>query len=278
MIPPIARRFVAGESADTALERAAARNEEGLSVILNQLGEHYDDPAAAAADRDDYRQLLQEMDAMGIDGCISVKPTQLGLDLGESVFRDHLEDVLDVADELDTFVWMDMEDHETTDHTLDAYEEYVTAYDGQLGVCLQANLRRTPEDLARLAELPGKLRLVKGAYDEPKEIAYRGKSRIDRAYRDLLRQAFQQCDDGVAVASHDDTMLDLAEALYEEHGTPYEIQMLMGVRSDLQRELAADLDVYQYIPYGDKWLSYFYRRLLERKANLLFALRAIVRG
>ncbi len=276
MIPPIARRFVAGESTDTAIDRGLSRNEEGLSVILNQLGEHYDDPAAVAADRDDYRRLLGEIEAVGLDGCISVKPTQLGLDLGESVFRDHLTDVLDEAAEHDQFVWLDMEDHETTDATIDAYEEYVTAYDGRLGVCLQANLRRTPKDLARLADLPGKLRLVKGAYDEPAEIAYRDKTRVDRAYRDLLRQAFDQCEDGVAVASHDDEMIDLAMALHDEHGTPFEIQMLMGVRHDYQRDLADEYDVYQYIPYGDKWLSYFYRRLLERKENLTFGLRAVL--
>ncbi|MFW6448971.1 MAG: proline dehydrogenase family protein [Halobacteriota archaeon] len=278
MIPPIARRFVAGESADGALERAATRNDEGLAVILNQLGEHYDDPAAAAADRDDYRQLLRDMDAAGIDGCVSVKPTQLGLNLGTGVFREHLEAVLEVADDLDRFVWIDMEDHRTTDATLDAYEDYVTSYDGELGVCLQANLRRTPDDLARLAELPGKLRLVKGAYDEPAEIAHRDKADVDRAYRDLLRQAFAQCDDGVAVASHDDEMLALASALHDEHGTPYEIQMLMGVREDYQRDLAGTHEVYQYIPFGDKWISYFYRRLLERKENLLFGLRAVLRG
>ncbi|MFP4591042.1 MAG: proline dehydrogenase family protein [Halobacteriota archaeon] len=278
MIPPIARRFVAGESADGALERATARNDEGLAVILNQLGEHYDDPAAAAADRDDYRQLLRDMAAVDLDGCISVKPTQLGLNLGTGVFREHLASILEVADDLDRFVWLDMEDHQTTDATLDAYEAYATSYDGMLGVCLQANLRRTPDDLARLADLPGKLRLVKGAYDEPVEIAYPDKAAVDRAYRDLLRQAFEQCEDGIAVASHDDAMLDLAASLHDQQGTPYEVQMLMGVREDYQRELAADREVYQYIPYGDKWLSYFYRRLLERKENLLFGLRAVLRG
>ncbi len=276
MIPPIANRFVAGESIAEALEVAAAQNQTGLSVILNQLGEHYDDPAAAASDRDDYIRMIRDIDAMELDACISVKPTQLGLDLGEDVFRGHLDAILDVAADHDTFVWIDMEDHKTTDATIEAYEETVQAHDGQVGVCLQANLRRTSDDLERLAPLPGKLRLVKGAYKEPKAISYRKRSRVDQAYRDLIKQAFEQCDGGIAMGTHDDAMLELAAKLHEEHGTPYEVQMLMGVREELQRELAENVEMYQYIPFGDKWLSYFYRRLMERKENLLFGLRAVI--
>lgn len=276
MIPPIANRFVAGESIAEALEVAAAQNQTGLSVILNQLGEHYDDPAAAASDRDDYIRMIRDIDAMELDACISVKPTQLGLDLGEDVFRGHLDAILDVAADHDTFVWIDMEDHKTTDATIEAYEETVQAHDGQVGVCLQANLRRTSDDLERLAPLPGKLRLVKGAYKEPEAISYRKRSRVDQAYRDLIEQAFEQCDGGIAMGTHDDAMLELAAKLHEEHGTPYEVQMLMGVREELQRELAENVEMYQYIPFGDKWLSYFYRRLMERKENLLFGLRAVI--
>ncbi|MFW6153401.1 MAG: proline dehydrogenase family protein [Halobacteriota archaeon] len=276
MIPPIASRFVAGESVAAALEVTARQNDAGLRVILNQLGEHYDDPAAAAADRDDYIRMVRDIDAMDLDACISVKPTQLGLAIDEATFRDNLEEILEVAAEHDTFVWLDMEDHTTTDATLDAYEATVERYDGRVGVCLQANLERTPDDLERLAPLPGKLRLVKGAYKEPADIAYRSRARVNEAYRGLVEQAFDQCDDGIALATHDDAMLDLADRLHDEHGTPFEIQMLMGVREDRQRELADDHEVYQYIPFGDKWLSYFYRRLIERKENVTFALRAIL--
>lgn len=278
MIPPIANRFVAGESVASAIEVARDRNDDGIGVILNQLGEHYEDPAAAAADRDDYRRLVREIDAVDLDACISIKPTQLGLDLGEDVFREHLQSVLEVADDHDTFVWIDMENHETTDATLDAYVDFVDAHDGQLGVCIQANLKRTPDDLERIATHPGKIRLVKGAYNEPATIAHRGKEQIDAAYAALIEQAFEQCDDGIAVATHDDTMLHLAGELHARHGTPYEIQMIMGVREDYQTALAREERVLQYVPYGNKWLSYFYRRLMERKENLLFGLRAIVRG
>lgn len=171
-----------------------------------------------------------------------------------------------------------MEDHETTDVTLDAFERHAVETDGNVGVCVQANLKRTRDDLERLADLPGKVRLVKGAYDEPAEISYKKKARVDESYRDCLAYMFEAFDDGVAVGSHDPAMIEYAKELYAEHETPYEVQMLTGVRESAQFELAAedDVKVYQYIPYGSKWFSYFYRRIRERKSNALFALRAIV--
>ena len=275
MIPPIARSFVAGESAATALEHARQLDADGIGAILNLLGEHHDDPATAAADADAYCELLGDVGATDLDACISVKPTQLGLAIDEGLFREQLARIVEAAAETGTFVWLDMENHETTDATLDAFEAHVESYP-PMGVCVQANLRRTPADLERLAGLPGKVRLVKGAYDEPAEIAHRDRTRVDEVYRELLASAFRSFEDGIAVASHDPAMLSLAAELHERHGTPYEVQMLMGVREDAQRELASELPVYQYLPYGDRWPSYFYRRIRERKENALFALRAIL--
>jgi proline dehydrogenase len=170
-----------------------------------------------------------------------------------------------------------MEDHETTDVTLDAFERHARATDGNVGVCIQANLKRTSEDVKRLADVPGKVRLVKGAYDEPAAIAYEDKGRVDDAYRELLAYMFEHFEGGVGVGSHDPAMIEYARELHDEHGTPYEVQMLMGVREDAQRDLASDgVDVYQYVPYGRKWLQYFYRRVRERKENLLFAARAVL--
>jgi proline dehydrogenase len=120
------------------------------------------------------------------------------------------------------------------------------------------------------------VRLVKGAYDPPPGVAFQGKARVNEAYRESLAYMFEHFADGIAVGSHDPAMVAEAERLHEEHGTPYEIQMLMGVREDTQVDLAADREVWQYAPYGEKWLSYFYRRVLERKENAGFALRAIV--
>ncbi len=277
MIPPIARRFVAGESVPEALEHARACNEDGIAVILNLLGEHYDDPADARADADAYLALLDDIADSGLDACVSVKPSQIGLDASPELFEEHYREIVARAHELDAFVWCDMEDADTTDATLDAFESIAEEYPWSVGQCLQSNLKRTHEDLARLVDVPGKIRLVKGAYDEPPAIAYTDKARVNEAFRDDLTLLFERRDRGVAVGSHDPAMIALADRLAREHGTEYEVQLLMGVRDDAQRDLAAQgIDVHQYAPYGDKWLSYFYRRVRERRENLAFALRAIV--
>ncbi|WP_255193421.1 proline dehydrogenase family protein [Natronobeatus ordinarius] len=276
MIPPIANRFVAGESPAVALERVRRVNDRDVKAIVNLLGEHYDDRETAEADAAAYRQLIDDVADAGLEACVSVKPSQLGLDLGEDVFRDLLSGIVERGAERDVFVWIDMEDHTTTDATLDAYEALAREHGGGVGVCVQANLRRTREDVERLAAVPGKVRFTKGAYDEPAEVAYTDKAVVDREYRALLAYAFERYDDGIAVASHDPEMIDHAIGLYETHGTPFEIQMLMGVREDAQYELAEEYEVWQYLPYGSRWKSYFYRRVMERKENVRFALRAVL--
>ena len=287
MIPPIASNFVAGETPEAALAHVEALNDRGVAGILNLLGEHYTERPPADADADAYVDLVSTIADRGVDACVSVKSSQIGLDIGDDVFRENLARIVDAANPTDsdatddttdgTFVWIDMEDHETTDVTLDAFERHAVETDGNVGVCVQANLKRTREDLERLADLPGKVRLVKGAYDEPAAIAYKEKSRVDESYRECLAYMFDAFDDGIAVGSHDPAMIEHAAELHAEHGTAYEVQMLTGVRESAQFELAADdVEVHQYIPYGSKWFSYFYRRIRERKSNALFALRAIV--
>jgi proline dehydrogenase len=276
MIPPLARRFVAGETAAEALEHVRQRNDEQIGVILNRLGEHYEtrEPADAAATT--YEELAAEIAAADLRACLSIKPSQLGLSVGEDLFVKNLDRVLAHAAPRDVFVWLDMEDHTTTDTTLDAFERFARETDGGVGLCVQANLKRTPDDLERLAGLPGKVRLVKGAYDPPPSIALKGKEAVERAYREQLRFMFERFDDGVAVGSHDPEMIELAATLHEEYGTDYEVQMLMGVRSEAQRSLATDVSMWQYAPYGGEWLDYFYRRVAERKENALFAVRALL--
>ena len=277
MIPPIASKFVAGESPATALEHAAARNRDGVNVILNLLGEHYDDPANAAADTKAYRSLVRDIAASDIDACISVKPSQLGIDIGEDVFRSNYRSIVEVADEEGVFVWCDMEDADTTDITLDAFEAFAREFEGGIGQCVQSNLERTSDDLERLSDVPGKIRLVKGAYDESPDISYKEKSEVDERYRADLETLFESYEGEIAVGSHDPAMIEYAEELSSEYDRPFEVQMLMGVRGDAQRELAAEgREVWQYAPYGDKWLSYFYRRIRERKENVLFAARAVL--
>jgi len=278
MLPPVASRFIAGESAPELLEHVRQMNDEGIGVICNRLGEHYHDREPADEDAAAYQQLVADIGATDLRACVSVKPSQLGLLVGEDVFRENLARVLDAGTEHDVFVWIDMEDHTTTDATLDAFERESRARGGGVGLCLQANLRRTAADLERLVDCPGKIRLVKGAYDPPRDVAYESSDRVNDSYRELLRFMFREFDDGIAVGSHDPAMLTLAADLHAKYGTPYEIQMLMGVRTDAQRELAGTCTVWQYAPYGSSWLAYFWRRLRERKENALFALRAIAGG
>lgn len=277
MIPPVARRFVAGETVAEALDHVRDLNEGGVRALLNLLGEHYEHRAPADEDTRAYRTLVADIDSSDLDACISVKPTQLGLGVNESAFRENLGSIVERAAAHDIFVWLDMEDHTTTDATLSAFEAAVDDYPG-MGVCVQANLKRTREDLDRLADCPGKVRLVKGAYEPPADVGYRDKARVDRAYEEDLRFMFEHYDRGIAVGSHDPELIDLATELHDVHGSEFEIQMLMGVREDAQFELAREYPVSQYVPYGSEWLSYFYRRVTERRKNLGFALRAIVRG
>ena len=277
MIPPIASRFVAGETPAAALEHAERLNDRGVTAILNLLGEHYDDRVRAAEDAHAYLDLVDDIANSDVDAVVSIKPSQVGLGVGEDEFRANLDRVVDHARDRGVFVWMDMEDHTTTDTTLDAFVDLAREYDGGVGVCIQANLKRTADDLERLVDVPGKIRLVKGAYDEPAEISYKRKSVVNERYRSALEFMFREFAAGIAVGSHDPEMIGLARELHDEHGTPYEVQMLMGVREDAQFDLAAEgVDVYQYVPYGSKWAQYFYRRVMERKENLLFAARAIV--
>ncbi|ELZ03044.1 proline dehydrogenase family protein [Natrialba asiatica] len=290
MIPPIARRFVAGESPAEALDHVRRANRRNVKVIVNLLGEHYDDRDTVRNDAAEYRSLVADIAASDLDACISVKPSQLGLDLGEDVFREELETIVGTAADRGIFVWIDMEDHTTTDATLDAHEEFARKYSdgersasdlgsggtGGVGVCVQANLKRTREDVKRLAGVPGKVRFVKGAYDEPADIAYTDSDRVNTEYEALLEFAFEHFDGGIAVGSHDPAMIERAIDLHEEYGTDFEFQMLRGVREDAQYELAREYDMWQYAPYGSRWKSYFYRRVMERKENLWFALRAVI--
>ena len=279
MIPPIADRFVAGETPAEALEYVYQLNGRGVGGIVNLLGEHYAGRSAADADREEYLKLIADLAHEDVEGCISVKPSQIGLDVGKDVFETNLERIVDRSATEGVFVWIDMEDHTTTDATLDAFEDHARTHGGRVGVCVQSNLKRTREDLQRLADVPGKVRLVKGAYNPPREVAYEGRKRVTEAYEDDLEFAFRTFDGTIAVGTHDPRMIDRATALHEEYGTDFEIQMLMGVRTDAQFDLAREgYEVNQYIPYGEKWLSYFYRRIRERKENATFALRAIMNG
>ena len=275
MIPPIANRFVAGETEAGAIDYAEELNGRGVGAILNRLGEHYRSPEPAEADAEAYLDLLDALDAAGVRACVSVKPSQVGLDVDEALFRENVGRIAARGARRSRSVWLDMEDHTTTDATLAAFESAAADHPSTLGVALQANLKRTVDDLEAISGVPGKVRLVKGAYDPPAEVAYRG-AEVDEAYRELIDRAFDRFNGSIAVATHDQGMLDHAADRAVETGRDFEIQMLMGVRERLQYELAGSHDVWQYVPFGGRWAAYFARRLAERKENVLFALRAVL--
>ncbi|RQG91321.1 proline dehydrogenase [Natrarchaeobius halalkaliphilus] len=274
MIPPVAGRFIAGETPTEALEYARRRNAAGLDTMLNRLGSHHDDRESVRHDTAEYRELLRDLERVADDPAISVKPTQLGLEIDRSLFRDSLSEIVDRAVDRSVFVWLDMEEHWTVDPTLEASVDLAREHDGGVGVCLQADLKRTRADLERLAGDPLAVRLVKGgAYDRPSPIAYTDPDRRDRAYRALLEDAFDCMDDGIAVATHDPEMIARAVTLSDRHGTDFEIQMLMGVRPTAQRDLATRHDVRQFVPYGERWKRWALNRA---RRNLSFTARAIV--
>ena len=262
MIPPLAGRFLAGETPAQAVAHAIDLNSNNIGAVLNLLGEQYNDRADVAADTRAYCRLADDIDRSDLRARLSVKPTQLGLDISEGCFRRHLSHVVGHAAERDVFVWLDTEGHEATDATLDAFEHHAREH-GNVGVCVQANLRRTGDDIERLAALPGRVCLVKGADDPPARAAYQSSERIDEATRESLRVMFREFDDGVALGSHDPELVTLAADLHETYGTAYEVQMLMGVRTGPQYDLAAHHEMWQYAPYGERWLSYLCGRLAE---------------
>ncbi|SDQ22932.1 proline dehydrogenase family protein [Natronobacterium texcoconense] len=273
MLPPVANRFVAGETAAEAIDHARRQAKLGIDPMVNLLGSHHADRPAAEADAAEYRLLVEDLAEADLEGepAISVKPTQIGLDCGETVFRDLLGGVLEAAVTHDVFVWLDMEEHTTVDATLAAYERFARLSDGRVGVCLQADLERTLDDLERLADVPGKLRLVKGgAYDRPSEIAYTTDTRIDQAYRRLLDRAFETVEGPVVVATHDPEMIEYATDRAD--GTDLEFQFLMGVRPRAQRTLATEYDVCQFVPYGTRWKRWAINRA---KRNVGFTARAV---
>ena len=275
MIPPLVRRFVAGESAAEALAHARWLNERDVTAMLNLLGAYHDDPAAVEADAMAYRQLIDDVASADLEACLSVKPSQLGFELSPNVFRNHLAALVAHGVDRDVFVWIDMEDHAMTDATLEAYETLARRHGGGVGVCVQADLERTRADLERLADVPGRVRLVKGgAYDAPPEIAHTHPARIDAAYRELLEFLFERYDGGIAVASHDPAMLERAIELHEDHGTAFEFQLLMGVREAAQYDLAETYDVVQYVPYGQRWKYWVRWILAHRREQVWFTVRA----
>ena len=274
-----ARRFIAGESVPEAIGAARAVEVRGLLMTLDHLGENIGNLAEADAATRAYLALLQSIMQAGVSRNISLKVTQLGLDVDKACATDNLRKILERAEPADFFVRLDMESSHYTEVTLEIFETLWQQGKRGLGVVLQAALHRSEQDLHRISALGGRIRLVKGAYTEPAGIAYQKKADVDAAFARMMKVLITN-GHYPAIATHDDAMIELTRRWAADRGvTPdrFEFQMLYGVRRDLQAMLVkAGYRVRVYIPFGRQWFPYFMRRLGERPANVGFVVRSLI--
>jgi len=273
-----ARRFIAGETADEAIAQAARIQAGGLLLTLDQLGESITTLGEAEAATAVYVTLIEKIRAAGIDRNISIKPTQLGLDIDTAVCADHVTRILGLARDHDFFVRIDMENTPYIQKTLDMFSAVWGQGFRNTGVVLQSAVFRSEDDARTVSQMGARVRLVKGAYKEPSAVAYQAKADVDAAYVRIMKQLMT---DGhyPAIATHDPKMIDATKAFAAEKGIAkdrFEFQMLYGIRRDLQSALVADgYRMRVYVPFGKQWFPYFMRRLGERPANVGFILKGI---
>jgi proline dehydrogenase len=275
-----ARRFIAGETVAEAIEAARAVEARGMAITLDLLGESVTNLDQADAATRAYLAVIDAIIASGIGRNVSLKLTQLGLDVDKASAIDNLRKILERADPAGFFVRIDMESSAYTDVTLEIVETLWHHGYRQIGVVLQSALYRSEErDLARVNALGARIRLVKGAYKEPKQLAHPKKADVDAAYERMMKTLIAG-GHAPAIATHDPRMIELARQWARERGVPpdrFEFEMLYGVRRDLQAMLAkAGYRVRVYIPFGREWFPYFMRRLGERPANVFFVIRGIL--
>jgi proline dehydrogenase len=262
----ISEHYIAGEELDDALRVVLELNAEGKLATLDVLGEEVTDPEEARAIAGAYREAIDAFKRGSLDSNISVKPTALGLNLSYELFRENLEDVVRHAAERDNFVRIDMEDSSTTDDTLRIYRELREVGHDNVGIVLQARLKRTIDDVRSLAELRPNVRICKGIYLEPPEIAFRDFDAVQASFVQTLEELL---DGGsyVGIATHDEWLLEQGKRLVAERGLgqdDYEFQMLLGVRPSLGDELVREGHRLRiYTPFGRHWYSYSLRRLQE---------------
>jgi proline dehydrogenase len=273
-----ARRFIAGESVDDAVAAVRPIAERGMLLTLDYLGESVATAEEADSATRAYLRIIDTIASSGVERNISLKLTQLGLDVDRATAVDNLRRILEPATAHGFFVRIDMENSPYTDRTLQIFETLWGQGYRNLGVVLQSMLMRTPDDVVRVNKLGARIRLVKGAYLEPKSVAFQKKSAVDDAYVQLMKLLL---DEGTypAIATHDPAMIAATKAHAAEKQYArdrFEFQMLYGIRRDLQAALVRDgYRVRLYVPFGDQWFPYFMRRLGERPANVAFVLKGI---
>ena len=274
------RRFMPGEDLAAALDASGELATAGIGTVLTQLGEQVRSGAEAEVVRDHYLQVIDQLRDRFLPAHVSVKLTHLGLDVGRDACKRHVLALAAKAREEGSFLWIDMEESRYVDATLDLYRA-ARAEGAGVGVCLQAYLRRTPQDLTALLPLSPAIRLVKGAYNEPPDVALPRKRDVDAQYYTLAVRLLDAVATGRATAVFGTHDLHLVDRIREQAGVRqadgrYEVHMLYGIRSDAQRALAAQgVKVRVLISYGSHWFAWYMRRLAERPANVWFVLRSL---
>jgi len=275
-----ARRFIAGETIGEAVAAVGDLRDKGLLLTLDYLGESVstvEDASAAAAD---YLQIISATFAAGVERNISLMLTQLGLDVDRATAIDNMRRILEPADANGFFVRIDMENSPYTDATLGILETLWQQGHRQIGTVIQSYLKRSEADIRRLNQIGARVRLVKGAYKEPKSAAYQNKSEVDAGFIELMQLLL---DEGTypAIATHDPVMIEQTKSYVKSKGYSndrFEFQMLYGIRRDLQTSLLNEgYRVRVYVPFGKQWYPYFMRRLGERPANVGFILKSLFR-
>ncbi|WP_341278955.1 proline dehydrogenase family protein [Paenibacillus sp. FSL H8-0537] len=273
-----AERFVAGETLAAAMNKVAALNESGLLVTLDHLGEFTRSEPEAKEAAEEVVRGLQAIASAGASANVSVKLTQLGLDISYPLCLSHMRMIVSEAKRLNSFVRIDMEDYARNEPSIQMYEQLRAEFGHHIGIALQAYLFKTEADMERLRVLKPNYRLVKGAYKEPPEVAFPDKADVDRHFIHIIKK---QLDNGhyAAVATHDDAIIGWVKGYVKEQAIKverFEFQMLYGIRTALQQQLAEEgYKVRTYVPYGTDWYGYFMRRLAERPENVSFVLKSM---
>lgn len=269
----LAKRWIAGENLKEALSRAKDARSRGLKPIINILGEHLKEKKEVEKVKKEYMMLIDRLAEEGLGGGISVKPSQLGMDIERTYCRENLHEIAKKAGRKGIFLWLDMEGSAYTQATIDFCLE-LNKYG--IGVALQAYLRRSEVDLRTLLKEGVHVRLVKGAYKEPRGMRLASNSEIRENFKRLMRVLFQE-EVSFAIATHDKELIEEAKKLSAGKRERFEFQMLTGIGEGLKEELMNDgYEVAEYMPYGKNWLPYALRRVRERKENIFLLLKAII--
>jgi proline dehydrogenase len=276
----MSRRFVPGEDVESLVEATRAANARGLEATANYLGEYVEDRPTAVAAADMYIRTLDRIREEGLAANVSLKFTQMGQGIDDGFLRENLGRVLESAREGGIFIRFDMESSAYTQRTLDAFQALWDEGWRDIGVVLQAYLHRTAGDVRRMIDLGARVRLCKGAYEEPPQVAYKDMSRIRANFEELMRWLLAE-GNYPAIATHDETLIEATRSYAAQEGIDpdrFEFQLLYGVRRDLQDELVRDgYNVRVYIPFGEMWYPYLMRRLAERPENVAFMVGSVIR-